>query len=168
VTAGAFNHGAYAFSREGLLDGSEYLSPEGRIKIVKQLVQQSGVVDAGVVPRDPVLTRLDIAHPGVQAPRFDSQQDVSGEVVDVKSREMLFLAVHEGPQSAFCIGLFTTKELAWGACLKDKAWLAWSDTLVEEESATAEGGMPRASARLVGNGRHAWFVRAYEVDSKDR
>jgi hypothetical protein len=24
--------------------------------------------------------------------------------------------------------------------------------------------MPRVSARLVGSGRHAWFVRAFEVD----
>ncbi|KAF3034141.1 hypothetical protein E8E12_002786 [Didymella heteroderae] len=42
VTAGAIEHGAYTFSREGLLDGSEYLNATGRVKIQSQLVQQSG------------------------------------------------------------------------------------------------------------------------------
>jgi hypothetical protein len=48
--------------------------------------------------------------------------------------------------------------------LKDKAWLEWSDPLVEEERSVEENDMPRVSARLVGSGRHAWFVRAFEVD----
>ncbi|KAF1835848.1 hypothetical protein BDW02DRAFT_567607 [Decorospora gaudefroyi] len=166
VTAGAFRYGAYTFSREGLLDGSEYLSPTGRIKILSHAVQSTGVT-AAVTERsrkeDGELMRLDIPHPG-QDPRVDSLQDVSTD----KVQETMFLAIHEGPQSAFCIGLFTSKSLAWGACLKDKAWLAWSDKLVEEERSIGEKNMPQTSARLVGSGRHAWFVRAHEVDGKRR
>ncbi|KAG9191464.1 hypothetical protein G6011_10198 [Alternaria panax] len=166
VTAGAFRHGAYTFSREGLLDGSEYLSPTGRIKIVSHSIQSTGVT--AVVPEDKSqkfddgVMRLDIPHPNSQpTARFDSQQDLSKKEV---SKDAVFLALHEGPQSAFCIGLFISKTLAWGACLKDKAWLEWSDPLAEEERSVEENDMPRVSARLVGSGRHAWFVRAFEVD----
>ena len=165
VTAAAFRHGAYSFSREGLLDGSEYLSPTGRIKIVSHTMQRTGVT--AVVPEDKShkfdngVMRLDIPHPDSQpTARFDSQQDLSNEV----SKEVVFLALHEGPQSAFCIGMFPSKTLAWGACLKDKAWLEWSDPLTEEERSVEENDMPRVSARLVESGRHAWFVRAFEVD----
>jgi hypothetical protein len=167
VTAGAFRHGAYSFSREGLLDGSEYLSPTGRIKIVSHVMKSTGVRAA--VPEDSQkfddgVMRLDIPHPLSQpATRFDSQQDLSKQKVN---RDAVFLALHEGPQSAFCIGMFTSKSLAWGACLKDKAWLECSDPLVEEERSVEENDMPRVSARLVGSGRHAWFVRAFEVDAR--
>jgi hypothetical protein len=166
VTAGAFRHGAYTFSREGLLDGSEYLSPTGRIKIVSHTMQNTGVTAA--VPEDKSqkfddgIMRLDIPHPNSQpTKRFDSQQDL---ITPKVSKDSVFLALHEGPQSAFCIGLFTSKSLAWGACLKDKAWLEWSDPLVEEERSVEENDMPRVSARLVGSGRHAWFVKPFEID----
>jgi hypothetical protein len=167
VTAGAFRHGAYTFSREGLLDGSEYLSPTGRIKIVAHAIQSVGVTAA--VPGDSQkfddgAMRLDIPHPLSQpASRFDSQQDLG---IPKVSKDAVFLALHEGPQSAFCVGMFTSKSLAWGACLKDKAWLEWSDPLTEEERSVEENDMPRISARLVGSGRHAWFVRAFEIDGK--
>jgi hypothetical protein len=168
VTLAAFMHGAYTFSRGGLLDGSEYLSSTGRIKIVSHAVQSTGATAA--VPEEypkegeGELMRLDIPHPG-QDSRVDSTQSLP-ILRSQKSKEDVFLAIHEGPQSALCIGLFTSKSLAWGACLKDKAWLAWSDTLVEEERGVGEGNMPQASARLVGSGRHAWFVRAHEVAGK--
>jgi hypothetical protein len=170
VTLAAFKRGAYTFSREGLLDGSEYLSPTGRIRIVSHAVQSTGATAA--VPEesqkegDGGLMRLDIPHPGQDA-RVDSTQSLP-MLRSQRLKEGAFLAIHEGPQSAFCIGLFTSKSLAWGACLKDKAWLAWSDTLVEEERSVGEGDMPQARARLVGSGRHTWFVRAHEVDGKGR
>ncbi|KNG45653.1 hypothetical protein DDE82_001980 [Stemphylium lycopersici] len=169
VTAGAFAHGAYSFSREGLLDGSEYLSPTGRIKIVSHMVQSTGVT--AVLPeetpkRDGQPMRLDIPHPLTQqAPRFDSQQDLSRPR---KSEDTVFLALHESPQTAFCVGMFTSKNLAWGACLKDKAWLEASDNLTEQERSVGEDNEPRISARLVGSGRHCWFVREFSVDGMGR
>ena len=168
VTADAFRHGAYSFSREGLLDGSEYLSPTGRIKIVSHAVQSTGVSavlpdDGGTRKQADRPMRLDIPHP--QSPRFDSQQDVSEPKT---GSAMVFLALHQGPKSALCIGLFTTKALAWGACLKDKAWLETSNSLIEEERDVREGGMPQVSARLVGSGRHSWFVKAFDVDGMER
>jgi hypothetical protein len=169
VTLAAFKHGAYTFSREGLLDGSEYLSSTGRIKIVSHAVQSTGAI--ATVPEeskkdDGEIMRLDIPHPG-QDTRVDSTHSLP-ILKTQKVQPTVFLAIHEGPQSAFCIGLFTSQSLAWGACLKDKAWLAWSDTLVEEERGVGENNMPQASARLVGSGRHIWFVRAYEADGKGR
>ncbi|RMZ70857.1 hypothetical protein GMOD_00008503 [Pyrenophora seminiperda CCB06] len=164
VTADAFRHGAHSFSREGLLDGSEYLSPTGRIKIFSHAVQSVGV--SAVLPEDrsspkqadrPI--RLDVPHP--QSQRFDSQQDISRPNA---SDATVFLALHEGPTRAFCIGLFTTKALAWGACLKDKAWLEVSDSLVEEDRGVCSENMPQISARLVGSGRHRWFVKAFNID----
>lgn len=161
VTAGAFRHGAYTFSREGLIDGSEYLSPNGRIKIVSNTVQHSG--PTAVVPEktkslngEPV--RLDIPHPGSR------KTEVQAQTLPAEPKNDVFLAVHESPQNAFCIGVFRTKSLAWGACLKDKAWLAWSDELVEEQRSIREGNMPETSARLVGRGRQSWFVKGCEVD----
>ena len=169
VTAGAIHHGAYSFSREGLLDGCEYLSPTGRIKIVSYPVQSTGVtapVPGETPQKDGQPLRLDIPHPlNQETPRFDSHQDLSKPK---KSQQTIYLALHESPQSAFCIGLFTSKSLAWGACLKDKAWLEWTDKLVEQESSIGENNAPRVTARLIGSGRHCWFVKAMDVDGKGR
>lgn len=156
VTAGAFKHGAHAFSREGLLDGSEYLCPTGRIKI-RAVDLQTGGVSAAVVERSGDSLRLDIPHPEGQGERDLELEQGDGEKV--------FLGVHESATNAFCIGVFATKGLAWGACLKDKAWLAWSDELVEEERSVGEGNMPRLRARVVGSGRVEWFVKGCVVDS---
>lgn len=161
MTAGAFRHGAYTFSKEGLLDGSEYLSPNGRIRIISQAVQRSG--PTATTPEktrslngEPV--RLDIPHP-------ESRKEETAKPKElVEHKEEIFLAIQQAPRNAFCIGLFSTKSLAWGACLKDKAWLAWSDTLVEEERSIRKNNMPEVSARLVGSGRQSWFVQAYGID----
>ncbi|CAO2652561.1 Nn.00g008440.m01.CDS01 [Neocucurbitaria sp. VM-36] len=157
VTLGAFKHGAYTFSREGFLDGSEYLSPTGRIKILSQAVEAHGV--KAVVPDrsqslqgEPV--RLDIPHPA-------NQGEVDTTEVD---RETLFLAIHQGPYTAFCIGLFAEKSLAWGACLKNRASYTISGTLIDEDRTIGANNMPRITARLVGSGRHSWFVQVHEVD----
>jgi hypothetical protein len=171
VTKGAFKHGAYTFSREGLLDGSEYLSPTGRIKIVSHAVLSTGVTAAvrqENMEKDGGVIRLDIPHPGNrQDGRLDSTQSLPIPKSQKEVKEEVFLAIHEGPQSAFCIGLFTSKSLAWGACLKDKAWLEWSDALVEEERGIGEGNMPRVSARLKGCGRHVWEVRGFCLDARE-
>ncbi|EUC37784.1 hypothetical protein COCVIDRAFT_93052 [Bipolaris victoriae FI3] len=160
VTAGAFQHGAYSFSREGLLDGSEYLSPTGRIKIVSHSLQSTGVTAAvpGETPKkDGQHMRLDIPHPLSQpVPRFDSHQDLN---MPKRSEVTVYLALHESPNAAFCIGLFTSKSLAWGACLKDKAWLEWTDKVVEQKRDVGENNLPRVEGRLVGSGRHVWYVK---------
>jgi hypothetical protein len=169
VTAGAFHHGAYSFSREGLLDGSEYLSPTGRIKIVSLPKQSTGVTAAvpGETPKkEGQHMRLDIPHPLSQpVSRFDSHQDLNRPK---RSDETVYLALHESPNSAFCIGLFTSKSLAWGACLKDKAWLEWTDKLVEQKKSVGENNSPRISGRLVGSGRHSWYVKGLNVDDIGR
>lgn len=157
VTASALRHGAYTFSREGLLDGSEYLSPTGRIKITSQAIQHTGVAVA--VPGrsrslDGEHVRLDIPHP-------KSQEKI---VSQSEPRETVFLALHQAPRAAICIGLFTKKSLAWGACLKDKASYARMGALVEEERSIGANNMPQASARVIGSGRHTWIVQSHGIN----
>lgn len=185
VTAGAIEHGAYTFSREGLLDGSEYLNPTGRIKVHSRLVERIGTeatesvrsrsLDEGPRRQDgPV--RSDIPHPDsrsntlskagrLNTPHPEAQSMTSLKGVS-KSKETVFLAVREGPTAAHCLGVFVKKSLAWGACLKNKASCALSAILSEESRDIAADGMPRVTARLHGCGQHMWFVVAKEVDTR--
>jgi hypothetical protein len=161
VTLGAFKHGAYTFSREGLLDGSEYLNPTGRIRIVPTNVQLSGV--RAIVPErsrslggQPM--RLDIPHP-------ESQAEIPIEAASTK--EAVYVAVREGPSGASWIGVFKDKSLAWGASLKDKAMCAMADTLCDEERSIGVNNMPQVSGRLVGSGRYLWKVEEHHIDGAD-
>ena len=160
VTTAALRHGAYAFSREGLLDGSEYLSAKGRIKILTQATERSGVKAAVHVQshsRPGEIVRLDIPHPQQQGKRF-SKKD---------GRDIAYLAIHQSRHAATCIGLFTEKSLAWGACLKSKASYTTSGKWVEGSQHIIANNMPGVSARLVGSGLHTWFVQVHEIDSVD-
>lgn len=184
VTAGAIEHGAYTFSREGLLDGSEYLNATGRIKIQSQPVQRSGT-EAPLSIRshslderpkkqdDPIrsdiphpasrsntLTKPYIAHPGAHS--TTSLRDTT------KSKEIVYFAIRRGPTAAHCLGIFATASLAWGACLKNKASCALSATLSEETRDADAEGMPQVTARLHGCGQHIWSVVAKEVDASSR
>ncbi|KAH7406919.1 hypothetical protein DE146DRAFT_753461 [Phaeosphaeria sp. MPI-PUGE-AT-0046c] len=158
VTLGALQHGAYTFSREGILDGSEYLSPTGRIKIVQTDVQRSGV--KVVVPErshslDGEHVRLDIPHPQSQEERASK---VDGP------RRAVYLAVREDVRSASWIGVYEDKSLAWGACLKDKAMCTVAHTLSKEVTNIGDKNMPQVSGRLGGLGRVTWMTQEYQVD----
>jgi hypothetical protein len=156
VTLGALKHGAYAFSREGVLDGSEYLSPTGRIKIVQTTVQQSGVkviVPERTCSLDGEHVRLDIPHP-------QSQEEAQRSSV---TREAVYLAVRQGPSTASWIGPFSDKTLAWGACLKDKAMCSTTGTLCDEQRSVGVKNMPHVSGRIVGSGRYTWLVEEHLV-----
>lgn len=187
VTTGAIEHGAYTFSREGLIDGSEYLNPTGRIKIRSQLLEQSGT-EAAVTIRshsfderparqnDPV--RSDIPHPhsrsntlgqtaGTNEPYLAAQSTLSLKNTS-KPKLTVYLGIRQGPTAAHCLGVFAKSELAWGTCLKNKASCALSGTLSEETRDVDVNGMPRATARLHGCGLHTWFVISQEVDATAR
>jgi hypothetical protein len=157
VTLGAFKHGAYTFSREGVLDGSEYLSSTGRIRIVSLAVQRSGVT-ATVPERSQSLDggpiRLDIPHPAAQP---------LGTSAD-ENKEAVYLAIRKGATSASCIGVFADKALAWGACLKDKALCATSFILCEEKKSFGFNNMPEVTSRLVGSGWHTWLVEEHALN----
>jgi hypothetical protein len=162
VTAGAFKNGAYTFSREGLLDGSEYLSPTGRIKIRSQAVQQYGLEaatpDEGKASPKDESVRFDIPHP-------DSQGTVCEKTSkNTEPRERVFLAIQQTPDAAVCIGVFTKKSLAWGACLKNRAAYTLSGCLSEESQTIDMHGMPQVKARLEKSGLHTWSVKSHEID----
>lgn len=187
VTNGAIEHGAYTFSREGVLNGSEYLNGTGRIRIQTQLLQDSGT-DVVVSLRShspqeqparlsgPV--RSDVAHPTslsetlIQTTRQDVPHPAAQSTTSLRDpsepKQIVFLAVREGPTAAHCLGVFTRASLAWGACLKNKASCGLSRTLDQEVQEVDADGMPRATARLHGCGQHVWFVAAKEVDATTR
>lgn len=185
VTTGAISHGAYTFSREGLLDGSEYLNPTGRIKIQSQLLTQHGT-EATVsirshslderATRQDVPIRSDIPHPESRSntlswttrPGILQAGLRSTTSVQKRPKESVFLAIRQGPTAAHCLGLYSTKSLAWGACLKNKASCALTSTLSEASRDVDQDGMPRVMARLHGCGQHIWFVVAKEVDAASR
>lgn len=183
VTAGAIEHGAYTFSRGGLLDGTEYLSLSGRIRIHTRPVLQSGTEAAVLIGNhilggDPKgqneLIRSDIPHPNSRSntlsyntshPRARSMTDLG---TSSKPRETIFLGIRQGPTEAHCLGIFASASLAWGACLKNKASYAIASILSEESREVDTDGLPRASGRLHGYGLHTWVVVAKEVDSSAR
>lgn len=162
VTAGAFKNGAYTFSREGLLDGSEYLSATGRIKIHSQTVQQCGLEAATPDERKASLgdetVRFDIPHPYSQGAVCAKTSKTS------ELKETVFLAIQQTPDAAICIGVFTKKSLAWGACLKSRAAYALSGRLKEESQSIDMHGMPQVKARLEKSGLYTWWVKSHEVD----
>lgn len=164
VTSGALRHGAYTFSREGLMDGNEYLSPTGRIKVVKTIVQHAGVrasVPERSISPSGVQVRLDIPHPASaenEAVHASPRKDLTS------TTNMLFVASRKGPPAFSWIGVFADKSLAWGACLKDKAMCAVTMPLVEEVRSIGTNNMPQVSGRLVGTGRFTWTVEEYVVD----
>ncbi|KAF1347383.1 hypothetical protein EJ07DRAFT_34687, partial [Lizonia empirigonia] len=170
VTAGAIEHGAYTFSREGLLDGSEYLSPTGRIKIRPQLLEQSGTearvsvrshsLDERLARQDGPI-RSDIPHPDS---RSNTLSQTARLIPHPAAHKKVFLGIRQGPTAAHCFGVYAKQSLAWGACLKNKASCGLSGTLSEESRDVDEQGMPRATARLYGCGQHTWFVAVKEVD----
>ncbi|KAI8932686.1 hypothetical protein NX059_010180 [Plenodomus lindquistii] len=190
VTAGAFKHGAYAFSKEGMVDGSEYLSANGRIKILRTTLQSSGptasVPEKTILPSgEPV--RLDIPHPDASvtwtwtyppprpssahsptlptlAPPNNAEATQKPQENDKRKGRQVFLALHQTKQITHPIAVLTTKSLAWAACLKDKAWLACSDVLEDEQRSVGEGNCPMVSVRVRGGERQSWCVRVAEVD----
>ena len=158
VTTAAIEHGAYTFSREGLLDGSEYLNSTGRIKIRSHLVRQSGteaivsvrshsIVEKPTRQDGPV--RLDIPHPDFRSNTMDIPYPSAGSTKNAgESQETVFLAIRQGPTEAHCLGVHATISLAWGACLKNKASCALSGSLSEETRVVDADEMPKATARL--------------------
>ncbi|KAF2997825.1 hypothetical protein E8E13_000817 [Curvularia kusanoi] len=185
VTAGAIDHGAYTFSREGLLDGSEYLSPNGRIKIHTQPVLRSGT-EAAVPLRGQSMIenpsdshkqpiRSDIPHPDSRSntlscavPHSRAAHSTTSLKLANKSKETVFLGLRQGPTEAHCLGVFASPSLAWGTCLKNKASCAMAGMLSEESREVDASGLPRTSGRLHGCGLHTWVVVAKEVDASAR
>jgi hypothetical protein len=167
VTLGALEHGAYTFSRNGLLAGNEYLSATGRIKFVETTVQRAGVKAPIPVPSIPSvspngdLVRLDIPHP-------ESQQQeavqAAGELKILSARDKVFVAHRKGPQAASWMGVYADPSLAWGACLKDKAVCAVSGALCDEVRTIVANNMPQITARLIGSGRLTWTITEHVVN----
>ncbi|KAF1923503.1 uncharacterized protein M421DRAFT_104383 [Didymella exigua CBS 183.55] len=176
VSAGAIEHGAFTFSREGLLDGSEYLNAAGRIKIHSQPVQRRGTEAPISIrshslderPTAQISVRSDIPHPKSHSNTL-ARPNVMHSTTSLRSiqkpKETVYLAVRHGPTAAQCLGVFARPSLAWGACLKNKASCALSATLSEEVRDLDADGMPRVTARLHGCGQHSWSVVAKVVDA---
>jgi hypothetical protein len=148
VTSAAISHGAYAFSREGLHDGSEYLTPSGRIRIFSEEFHQP-IVKAKPPPKEEY-----IPHP-------DSQVEAARQE---EARKTVFIAISQVSTNTSCLGLFGEKIKAWTACVKNQAMTVSSESLLEETRWSDEKGMPYIKGNIEGSGSHLWFVSAFEVD----
>ncbi|KAH7128463.1 hypothetical protein B0J11DRAFT_272035 [Dendryphion nanum] len=163
VTTAAINHGAYTFSRAGMLDGSEYLSPTGRIKILFQRLHRHGI-------EIPLPLRHENRH-RVQVPSSNanirrSRSRITGAPEGQENE--VFLTLHQTPSSVAGIGLFIGKRRAWGACLKAQSIYGQSYLLQNEMRWIDEDNMPRTRARVPGIGYHEWFVIKCRVDDVRR
>jgi hypothetical protein len=153
VTTGAIRHGAYAFSREGMRDGSEYLSPTGRIKIIETPIQRHGI--SASLPKS---VPASIPHPaGPSAVRSTPRASTDGE-------DSILLALHQSPTGLWCVGAFADKKKAWGACWKHRGSMGFVGQLREGTRWLDEDGMPHTKSRLVGTGWHEWYVVPYKID----
>jgi hypothetical protein len=156
VTAAAISHGAYAFSRDGMRDGSEYLTANGRIRIAPYHVQHHGVQATlpqrhtrhAVPERTPAIDRRTIA-------RTYEKND---------GRRPVFLALELSSAALICMGLFTERKRAWGVCLKQKALCEREVPLQNEVQWADQDDLPHARARVQGRGWHEWRVEAFVVD----
>jgi hypothetical protein len=148
VTSAAINYGAYAFSREGLYDGSEYLTPSGRLRILSEDFHQP-IVKAKQPRKEEY-----IPHPNSQVETARQEE----------ARKTVFIALRQVASNTSCIGLFGEKIKAWTACVKDQAMSTSSESLLEETRWSDENGMPYIRGRIEGSGSHLWFVSGFEVD----
>ncbi|KAF2124827.1 hypothetical protein P153DRAFT_390294 [Dothidotthia symphoricarpi CBS 119687] len=158
VTAGAFRHGAHSFSREGLIDGSQYLSLTGRLRIVPTRMQQDRV--AAAMPDEAQSLTGEVVRPDIPHPEYQSFVRPWND-----AEEKMYLAIHQEPQAAFCIGLFTKKSTAWDACLESEASYALSNTLHDETRQLDSDGLPSVTARLTGGSHRSWFVASYTLNA---
>lgn len=158
VSTAAIGHGAYAFSREGLLDGSEYLSATGRIKIIPRTVHRCGA--EAPLPQsktNPDGNERDINHAARRRRRAAAHE--SANAIDT-----VFVAVHRYPTGVLCVGLFTNIKKAWGACLRHRADTAIAHVLRQGSKWIDENNMPHAKCRIAGFGWLEWFVEAFSID----
>ena len=147
VTAGAISHGAYAFSREGLHDGREYLSPTGRIRIFTEELHQP-------------LIKASTSRPANYIPHPDRRIEAEREA----ETKTFYLALRQSPSKTSYIGLFKEKTKAWVACVNDQASVVLTERLLEDTRWSDEKGMPYIQSRIVGGGSHLWSIGAFEID----
>lgn len=169
VTTAAFKHGAYAFSKDGVHDGTEYLSKTGRIKILPSRIQHTesrvklpkARQPSTRQPNGDVIREESPAR--VSPPRVRPDEHATGPI-PIDGKHGVLVAVHQSPTGIFCIGAFTNRRAAWAACLKHEASLFDKNPLQEVDKWRDEFQMPRMKAREVGKGWHEWFVVVQSID----
>ncbi|PSN74892.1 hypothetical protein BS50DRAFT_615685 [Corynespora cassiicola Philippines] len=158
VTTGAILNGAFTFSREGLLDGNEYLNSTGRIKILSTQIEREGVE---IPLPSPIRDEDSIRERG------GSRRGAGSDRGSHPSRKV-YLAVYKSPTETVCIGAFSRKKKAWGACLKDQTKLSSNTRLQEITRLLDENDLPTAKGRIPGDGWYHWTVEEYDVDKATR
>ncbi|KAF2008921.1 hypothetical protein BU24DRAFT_359383, partial [Aaosphaeria arxii CBS 175.79] len=160
VTTAAINHGAYAFSREGMLDGSEYLNPTGKIRIVPREIQRHGLeVPLPLRHGNRSHMQLELVSSNVRRARSRTTGDPG-----IDTYGTVFAVIHQSPESSVCMGVFASRQRAWGACLKSQAFFCAKVRLQDEIRWIDEDNMPRTRGRIPGVGIHEWSVASFKVD----
>lgn len=163
VSAGAISHGAYAFSKEGTHDGTEYLTKTGRIRIIPTPVQHA--LSKSKLPtarkhsnKASATVRSPTAAPGpiARAP--------PPEHISIDGKAGILVAVHQSPTGISCLGAFTNRRAAWATCKKEGISLLGKEQLRASERWLDEFEMPHLKVREVGKGWHEWYVVVHRID----
>jgi hypothetical protein len=174
ASAAAFTNGAYAFSRNGLNDGMEYLTPTGRIKILEHEVCTLPRRRGSIVQRDfhcptlpisptNVLDRV-IALRNFTQPEGRQFRRPSSETYRPSPHRPTYLALHRSAMGLVCLGAFAERIKAWNACLKDFSLQTYDTDVQHEMRWMDENGHPHVQAKIPRTGRHVWDVVALKVD----
>jgi hypothetical protein len=188
VTNAAFQHGAFAFSRDGLKNGMEYVSKGGRMRICEVLVKgKAGSVRSkhsmkGKEKRKHPTSvtegdKAGRAAPSVNNPDACKRKNYSARIA-IDGTTGVLVATHQSPHDLSILGAFTERRKAWAACRKHRDRPEFAQFVdvgecsdVNSERPAVEGGrsskdaeLPSMSAREVGVGRHEWKVTAWRID----
>ncbi|KAF2119866.1 hypothetical protein BDV96DRAFT_641738 [Lophiotrema nucula] len=154
--------GAFAFSREGLNDGMEYLTPTGRIRIVMQEAPILPLRRHPTAPED--LGFASTAMDKIIALRNFTQPSIRSRPERREREQRVYLAMHRAPEATMCIGLFADKAKAWYAALKQYGIVSWEAEVQEEMRWMDETSLPHIKAKIAGSGRHFWSVEVFKIN----
>ncbi|KAF2729466.1 hypothetical protein EJ04DRAFT_502279 [Polyplosphaeria fusca] len=173
ASTAALLNGAYAFSRNGLNDGMEYLTSTGRIRILEHDVCTSPRRRGSISQRDghPLLpisptNALDriIALRNFTQPEGSAPRRPSSETYRPSPHRPTYIALHKSSAGMACLGVFGERIKAWNACLKHHVIETYDHDIQDEMRWMDENGHPHVQAKIAGGGRHCWDVVAFKID----
>lgn len=164
VSAGAISHGAYAFSKEGMHDGTEYLTKTGRIRIIPTPVQHA-VSNTKLPSARKHNTAPSTGNSAATAPG-PAPMPPPPEHIPIDGKAGILVAVYQSPTGICCLGAFTNRRAAWAACKKEGVSLLGKEQLRASERWLDEFEMPHLKVREVGKGWHEWYVVVHRIDDE--
>lgn len=190
ATRAAIQHGAFAFSKDGVKDGKEYVSKGGRMRICDVLVtgkvgslRGRGSANRSSESKDEqqAVRASNIPAPNRTGDRPAAPKRQNTDPIPIDGRTGILIALHESPTGLCVIGAYTEKRKAWAACLKHRQGPEFEGFLdIDERGGNVEGvwslgtrksagdggALPSMACREVGVGKHTWRVGAWKIDEE--